>query len=34
MEDFIRNLLGNNVTIIWLALIIGYCSIFYLPRRL
>jgi len=34
MEDFIRNLLNNHVTLTWLVIIIGYCAISYLPRRL
>jgi hypothetical protein len=34
MEDFLRNLLGSNITVTWLLLIVGFCWIAYIPGRL
>ncbi|ACK73428.1 hypothetical protein PCC7424_5077 [Gloeothece citriformis PCC 7424] len=33
MEDFFRNLLGNNITAFWLFIIVGICWLFYIPGR-
>nr|ADN15203.1 hypothetical protein Cyan7822_3253 [Gloeothece verrucosa PCC 7822] len=31
MEEFLRHLLGNNITVTLLFLIIGCCWLFYIP---
>jgi len=33
MEDFLRELLGDRITLTWLFLIIGFCWIAYIPGR-
>ena len=33
MEEFLRRLLGDNITLAWLLLIIGFCWIAYMPGR-
>lgn len=31
MEDFLRNLFGDQITITFLGLIVGFCLVAYLP---
>lgn len=32
MEEFLRKLLGDNITVTWLFLIIGFCWIAHQPK--
>jgi hypothetical protein len=33
VEEFLRRLLGEHITLAWLVLIIGFCWIAYIPGR-
>lgn len=33
MEDFLRNLFGDRVTLAWIVFIVGFCWIAYIPGR-
>ncbi|HEY9904414.1 MAG TPA: hypothetical protein V6D43_18590 [Candidatus Sericytochromatia bacterium] len=33
MEDIIRKFLNDNVTLVWITLIVGFCWFAYIPRR-